>query len=76
MLICVTARPTEPAAARFNELTERRNALMHANPGTASNGDQRLFRHGDEWTIDEINALSDEITACAGELNQLNHQVL
>ena len=66
----------EPVASRFNKLTERRYALMNANPGTAPNGDQRLFRHGDEWTIAETNALSDEFTARAEELNQLIHQVL
>lgn len=30
----------------FKALTRRRNDLMHANPGTSRNGEQRLFRNG------------------------------
>lgn len=63
-------------AEKFKELTKRRNDLMHANPGTSKNNEQRLFRHGDEWTIPDINDLSDEFTECNGELNDLYYKVL
>jgi hypothetical protein len=68
--ICV-----EPAI-EFRRLVDERNGLMHGKPGTAPNGDQRLFRGGTEWTVDDVNALSDAITACQIQLNDIVHQHL
>lgn len=66
----------EAPAARFKELVERRNALMHANPGTSENRAQRLFRYDDEWTIADVNDLADDFTECSLLLNHLVHHVL
>lgn len=64
------------AATQFKGHTKRRNDLMHGNPGTASSGDQRLFRNGREWTIPELNVLADEFTAAGGLLNRHHHHLL
>lgn len=66
----------EPHAVEFARLVRRRNDLMHANPATAPNGDQRLFRHGSQWTIPEVDDLADEFSACQIEMNDLHHKVL
>lgn len=47
------------AAAEFKKLVSVRNDLLHANPGTAPSGQQRLFRKGIEWDIPRINAAAD-----------------
>lgn len=64
------------AAADFKALVGRRNDLVHANPGTAKSGEQRLFRNGAEWTIDTINNLSDEFVVVGGVLNNHFHNLL
>ena len=63
-------------AIEFKRLVEERNGLMHGKPGSASNGDQRLFRNANEWTIDAVNDLSDAFTACQIQLNNLVHNDL
>ena len=40
-----------PAANEFKRLTKRRNDFLNANPATAPNGDQRLFRDGVECDV-------------------------
>lgn len=68
------AQSLSVAAAEFQRLVFERNALMHANPATASNGDQRLFREGGEWTIERVNDLADQFVAASLPLNHhLNH---
>ncbi|MDI5929768.1 hypothetical protein QBK93_34745 [Rhizobium leguminosarum] len=64
------------AAETFKLLVERRNALMHANPATAPNGDQRLFRNSDQWTIEAVSDLADDLTNCSLQFNHLIHHVL
>lgn len=64
------------AAAEFKRLVGKRNDLVHANPGTASNGDQRLFRKGSEWTIDRVNDAADEFAAASEPLNHHIFEVL
>ena len=64
------------AAARFEELVDVRNALLHGKPGTANGGTQMLFHEGDEWTTEEIEAATDRFAACSIELNRLLHGVL
>lgn len=66
----------QPAADRFRALVQRRNDLMHANPGIALSGDQRLFRKGAEWTIPAIEDLSDKFTECSLTLNDLYYKVI
>lgn len=65
-----------PAAIEFQRLAKIRNALMHAKPGTAPNGDQRLFRDGDEWTIAKIDDAADAFSANSCDLNKHLHHVL
>ena len=63
-------------ASEFKRLTGRRNDLLHANPGTAKNGDQHLFRFGSEWTIQTVNEVADEFTAAQIVLNDYFHKYL
>lgn len=63
-------------AHEFRNLVKRRNDLMHANPGTAPTGEQRLFREGDEWTVALIDALADEFAALDITLNDFFRRVL
>lgn len=65
-----------PAANEFLRLTKRRNDFLHANPATAPNGDQRLFRHGVEWTVSMVDELADEFTACSLTLNHCLYSLL
>lgn len=65
-----------PPAAEFKLLVAKRNDLVHANPVTASNGDQRLFRKGVEWTIAAIDDAADEFVATGSQLNHHLHHVL
>jgi hypothetical protein len=58
-------RVLSPIAAEFDRLVVVRNELFHGKPGTAPNGDQRLFHQGQEWTIDRVNEAADEFTACS-----------
>lgn len=60
-----------PFAAEFSAVVQERNGLLHGKPGTAPNGDQRLFRHGTEWTIDKINEFSDRCVKAGTPLNAL-----
>jgi hypothetical protein len=65
-----------PPAEVFKKLVGTRNDLVHANPGTATNGNQRLFRKGAEWTIDLINHAADEFAEASEPLNYHIHNVL
>jgi hypothetical protein len=67
MSICLTP------AIEFQRLVQDRNALLHGKPGTAPNGDQRLFRHGQEWTISATDTFADEVSACSILLNEMVH---
>lgn len=64
------------AADEFVRLVDRRNDLVHANPATAADGEQRLVRHGIPWLPSEIDDLADEFAACSKELDELHHHVL
>lgn len=60
----------------FEAIVVERNGLMHGKPGTALNGDQRLFRHGNEWTIDAVNVFSDRCVRDGTPLNALLYDEL
>lgn len=62
-------RALETAAADFQAFARTRNNLLHARPGTDSDGRQRLFRDGDQWTIDEIEGVADAFTECSMRLD-------
>lgn len=64
------------AATDFRALVGTRNNLVHAKPATAANGEQALFRHGDQWTLDELEAVADAFTACSLKLNDALHGFL
>ena len=64
------------AAAEFRFLVGTRNNLVHAKPGTAADGSQGLFRHGDHWTITELNAVADAFAACSSRINQVLNGLL
>ena len=64
------------AALEFKRLTVVRNNLIHANPGTAPNGNQRLFRHGAEWTIPMVNDAADEFSENSNLLHHHHHYIL
>lgn len=58
-------------ALEFSEIVLDRNGLLHGKPGTAPNGDQRLFRHGKAWTIEAINTFCDRCVTAGQPLNAL-----
>jgi hypothetical protein len=60
-----------PFAEEYCAVVEIRNGLLHGKPGTAPNGDQRLFRHGEEWSIDSVNKFSDRCVLACQPLNAL-----
>ena len=61
------------AATEFRILVNVRNDLMHANPCTAPDGEQRLIRHGVIWSIPDIEKAIIDFTVCSGRLNALLH---
>lgn len=60
-----------PFAQEFCDIVEERNSLLHGKPGTANNGDQRLFRHGVPWSIADVDNFSDRCARAAAPLNSL-----
>ena len=56
------------AADAFRELAERRNELLHVQPGSLDDKRQRLFRDGVPWGIAEINDAADDFTECNDRL--------
>ncbi|MDM7929330.1 hypothetical protein [Blastomonas fulva] len=63
-------------SVEFQRLVRDRNGLLHGKPGTAPNGDQRLFRRGQEWTTIAIDTFADEVSACSILLNEMAHRHL
>ena len=63
----------DAAAASFQALVRSRNNLLHARPGVNGAGEQRLFRDGDQWTLDELEAVADAFTACSIRLGAWLH---
>jgi len=64
------------AAEEFQQFVERRNALLHAKPGTAPAGEQQLFRNGTPWTVSMIEDVADEFATSSNRLNALLHGYL
>ena len=60
----------QSAATDFRNLVATRNNLVHAKPATAHDGSEGLFRHGDQWTIDELEETADAFTRCSSRLNR------
>ena len=57
-------------AREFKRLVARRNDLLHAQPGTERESDQRLFRNGVVWLTEDVDALYFEFAACDLRLNE------
>jgi hypothetical protein len=57
------------AAADFRFLVGTRNNLVHAKPGKTHDGAQGLFRHGDPWTLVELEGVADAFAACSTRIN-------
>jgi hypothetical protein len=66
----------QSAATDFRFLVGTRNNLVHAKPGTAADGAQCLFRHGDPWTVAELRGVADAFAACTARLNDALHGLL
>jgi len=65
----------ERAAQLFVDLVKtERNHLMHAKPGTNSDGEQRLFYFEHEWTIERVQEVADKFANCGMTLNDLFHR--
>lgn len=64
------------AAADFRFLVGTRNNLVYAKPGTGADGTQALFRHGDQWTLAELQGVADAFAACSARLDRALHGVL
>jgi len=58
-------RELQGAAEDFKFLVGTRNNLVHAKPGIGAEGHQRLFRHGDQWTVEELEGVADAFARCA-----------
>jgi hypothetical protein len=69
-------RILSPISTEFSQLVRLRNGLFHGKSGTATNGDQRLFEAGQEWTIDRVNDAADKFTACQIAANDALHKTL
>jgi hypothetical protein len=59
------------AAKDFKSLVEVRNGIMHGKPGTAADGEQRLFRNGTSWTVNSLRDAADKFTECSSRLNDM-----
>ena len=66
----------EKAAADFRFLVGTRNNLVHAKPGTAVDLTQGLFRHGDHWTVAEMEGVADAFAECSIRMNMALHGIL
>jgi hypothetical protein len=64
------------AATEFKRLVLVRNNVAHGKPGTASDGEQRLFHEGRPWTIEMLQDTADEYAACSLVLSDLFHHRL
>ncbi len=62
-------------ATLFKELVERRNSLVHAEPFTGENGEQRLSYPGKaakvDWTLAELASVAKRFEAASIEANEL-----
>ena len=63
-------------ADEFKDLVRTRNALLHAQPATDSDGAQRLLRDGRTRTVEMIDDAADAFTACNDRLTALFHGYL
>lgn len=58
-------------AVELAQLIGLRNAIVHGKPGPGR--DQRLFRDGHPFSIEDLDKAADAFTACSLHLNRLLH---
>jgi hypothetical protein len=65
-------------ASRFEALVLVRNDLIHSNPHTAIDGEQRLLRHSAaiDWTVARIEEATGDFELLAVEINEMFHSKL
>jgi hypothetical protein len=61
-------RKFRQAALDFRAYVGTRNNLLHSKPGVGPNGEQRLFRDGDMWTLDELPSVAVAFARCGDNL--------
>jgi hypothetical protein len=76
-----TQRPTvwasyEAACNEFKTLVQLRNRIMHGRPGTAPNGDQRLFDKGVAFDVPAIDSAEAQFSMCAAQIIDMLHNHL
>jgi hypothetical protein len=77
LVLLASRRPApERPAKEFKRLVKKRNDVLHGKPGTAKNGDQRLFNAGQELKIADLEAIGDEFAVGSHQLNALLYGVL
>ncbi len=69
-------RDMQSAAENFKFLVGTRNNLVHAKPGVATDGEQRLFRHGDQWTMEELEGVASAFARCSDQLTSAAEPLL
>jgi hypothetical protein len=50
------------AAREFDRLRKKRNELLHGQPGSTSDGAQRLIRDSVPWEVEKIDEVADDFT--------------
>ncbi|WP_199910693.1 hypothetical protein [Loktanella sp. Alg231-35] len=60
----------------FSALVIRRNHLLHANPATTEDGDQRLIDSGKPWQPSDVDAFADECTILGHQFNRIFYEHL
>lgn len=66
----------EPFATEFIAIVQDRNGLFHGKPGTTKESEQRLFRSGTPWSIQDVNDFADRCTRAGAPLNALLYDEL
>ena len=61
-------RKFRQAASDFRAFVGTRNNLLHSKPGVDASGEQRLFRDGDMWTLEELRSVAAAFARCSGDL--------
>ena len=61
----------KPFATEFIAIVQERNGLFHGKTETTKESEQRLFRSGTPWSIQDVNDFADRCTRAGAPLNAL-----
>ena len=64
----LAASELQEAAEDFRAYVGTRNNLLHAKPAFNAEGQERLFRDGDQWTLAELDAVRLAFEKCGTRL--------